>query len=414
MAIRSQEMPATEAVPVPEPAAATTPVAVPTASSVPASDQGLSILVGQAVDGFRAESKYLCPSKTALNNLNMGVVGDLGTGKTQLVKSLVYQMARGAEKNAGIAPRFLIFDYKLDYSASDFVSAVGAKVVAPQHLPLNLFDVSAVTGETLPWLGRFKFFADVLDKIWGGVGAVQRENLKQAVREAYDDAKTMGRQPTIYDVYDRYRANKQGRADSPLGIIGDMVDMEIFARDPAGTVAFDGFLNGVVVLSLDSLGQDDRSKNVVVAIMLNMFYEHMLRIPKRPYTGVDPQLRVVDSYLLVDEADNIMRYEFDVLRKVLLQGREFGVGVILASQFLRHFKTGAMDYKEPLLSWFIHKVPNVTTHELSALGLTGTATLLTDRIRQLPNHQCLFKTFDIPGEIVQGLPFYRLISNTEG
>jgi hypothetical protein len=179
-------------------------------------------------------------------------------------------------------------------------------------------------------------------------------------------------------------------------------------------VAFDEFLNGVVVLSLDSLGQDDRSKNVVVAIMLNMFYEHMLRIPKRPYTGVDPQLRVVDSYLLVDEADNIMRYEFDVLRKVLLQGREFGVGVILASQFLRHFKTGAMDYKEPLLSWFIHKVPNVTTHELSALGLTGTATLLTDRIRQLPNHQCLFKTFDIPGEIVQGLPFYRLISNTEG
>jgi DNA phosphorothioation-dependent restriction protein DptH len=42
-------------------------------------------------------------------------------------------------------------------------------------------------------------------------------------------------------------------------------------------------------------------------------------------------------------ADNIMRYESDVLRKVLLQGREFGTGVILASQYLRHFKVNATD-----------------------------------------------------------------------
>ena len=89
---------------------------------------------------------------------------------------------------------------------------------------------------------------------------------------------------------------------------------------------------------------------MLVAIMLNMFYEHMLRIPKRPFVGESPQLRVVDSFLLVDEADNIMRYEFDVLRKILLQGREFGVGVVLASQYLRHFKAGATDYREPLLT----------------------------------------------------------------
>src|SRR5690606_26101863 len=59
----------------------------------------LRVLVGDAVDGFRAESRHFCPSNTALNQLNMGVVGDLGTGKTQLVKSLVYQIARGAHNN---------------------------------------------------------------------------------------------------------------------------------------------------------------------------------------------------------------------------------------------------------------------------------------------------------------------------
>jgi len=118
---------------------------------------------------------------------------------------------------------------------------------------------------------------------------------------------------------------------------------------------------------------------MLVAIMLNMFYENMLRTPKRPFVGNEPQLRVIDSYLLVDEADNIMRYEFDVLRKLLLQGREFGAGVILASQYLRHFKASATDYREPLLTWFIHKVPNVTPAELGPLASPPTSGELCER-----------------------------------
>ena len=136
---------------------------------------------------------------------------------------------------------------------------------------------------------------------------------------------------------------------------------------------------------------------------------NMLMTPKRPFLGADPQLRVIDSYLLVDEADNIMRYEFDVLRKLLLQGREFGVGVILASQYLRHFKVGGTDYREPLLTWCIHKVPNATATELGALGFASDNGELSERVKALPNHHCLFKSFDAPGEVIRGLPFYELM-----
>jgi hypothetical protein len=183
----------------------------------------------------------------------------------------------------------------------------------------------------------------------------------------------------------------------------------------AKTKPFADFLDGAVVISLDALGQDDRSKNMLVAVMLNMFYESMLRTPKRPFIGTNPQLRAIDSYLLVDEADNIMRYEFDVLRKLLLQGREFGCGVILASQYLRHFKANATDYREPLLTWFVHKVPNVTAAELSALGLASSAGEIAERIKSLPNHHCLYKSFDVPGQVIKGLPFYELMaSKAEG
>ncbi|WP_449470557.1 hypothetical protein [Sphingobium chungangianum] len=368
---------------------------------------GVILEVGQTIDGFRPRDLELNISDTRLNQLNIGVVGDLGTGKTQLLKSLIAQIASSAPENRGHPPRFLIFDYKRDYSSEDFVAATGARVVRPHRIPLNLFDTRTSGDVPAPWFDRFRFFADVLGKIYSGIGTVQRDKLKRAVKEAYDSA-APGVPPTLREVHTAYHEIVEGKPDSPMSIIGDMLDMEIFEEDQSKTVPFDSFLDGVVVIALDALGQDDHSKNMLVAVMLNMFYENMLRVPKRPFLGQDPQLRAIDSYLLVDEADNIMRYEFDVLRKLLLQGREFGTGVILASQYLRHFKAGGTDYREPLLTWFIHKVPNVTPTELSALGLTATASEMAERIKGLGNHQCLYKSFDSPGEFIRGYPFYEL------
>ena len=373
------------------------------------SPSGVHFKIGETLDGFKKEPRFFNPSDTRLNQLNIGVVGDLGTGKTQLLKAMIWRLSGAAKNNRSIRPRFLIFDYKKDYSDPEFVAAVGAKVVKPHHLPVNVFDITNSKESLTPWLDRFNFFSDVLDKIYSGIGPVQRKHLKSAVKQAYDLCLPSGRQPTIYDVNSCYSSKVGDKADSPSAILEDLVDREMFSPEPEKALDFEKFMSGVVVVDLASLGGDDRSKNMLVAIMLNMFYEHMLRIPKRPFEGVDPQLRAIDSFLLVDEADNIMRYEFDVLRKVLLQGREFGVGVILASQYLRHFKTGGSDYREPLLSWFVHKVPNVTSGELQALGLTSDAAQMAERVKTLPNHCCLYKTFDVAGDIILADPFYQLI-----
>ncbi|MGV2465583.1 UNVERIFIED_CONTAM: hypothetical protein QO022_44540, partial [Pseudomonas aeruginosa] len=142
-----------------------------------------------------------------------GVVGDLGTGKTQFLKSLILQISRAREENRGITPRFLIFDYKRDYSSQDFVEATGARVVKPYRLPLNLFDTTGMGESSAPWLDRFRFFADVLDKVYSGIGPVQRDKLKGAVRNAYETAGAQGRQPTIYDIHAEYRELLAGKSD---------------------------------------------------------------------------------------------------------------------------------------------------------------------------------------------------------
>lgn len=397
------------AAPEATPPRSTPPSAVKEKGPIEDPEAGIVLSIGRPLDGFEEKSRTLNISDTNLNQLNIGVVGDLGTGKTQFTKSLIYQISSSMEVNRGVRPRFLIFDYKKDYSSDDFVKAVGARVIKPHKLPINLFDLAGAGDSVAPWLDRFKFFSDVLDKIYSGVGPVQRSLLRKAVRQAYDEGEANSRQPTIYDVHEKYQSLLGNKAaDSISSILEELVDMQMFATDvPQGGV--EKFLDGVVVIALDALGQDDRTKNMLVAIMLNLFYEQMLRIPKRPFVGSEPQLRVVDSFLLVDEADNIMKYEFDVLRKILLQSREFGVGVLLASQYLRHFKVGATDYREPLLSWFIHKVPNVTAQELSALGLTGELAILASKVKSLGKHECLYKTFDVNGEFLRGTPFFELV-----
>lgn len=373
------------------------------------SSSGIKFKVGTTIKQFTEEDLFFFPSNTALNQLNVGIVGDLGTGKTQLIQGLVHQLTSNAEMNRGKRPNMLIFDYKRDYSKPEFVEATGAKVVSPFEIPLNLFDIRDSSLGRRAWLERSKFFIDVLNKLYSGIGAVQSENIKQAVKAAYSKFDTAsGKFPTINDVFNEYKSVVKS-PDTPYSIMSDLVDGEYFVSNSSNVLPFSEFLVGVVVIDLSQVGQDDKTKNMLVVIFLNLFYEYMLRIDKRPFLGDDPKLRFVDTMLLVDEADNIMRYEFDVLKKILLQGREFGVGVLLASQYLSHFRTAHENYLEPLLSWFVHKVPSVTVKELEGIGLTRVNPDLVEQIKKLQCHECLYKTFDVDGKIIRGKPFFELI-----
>ena len=370
---------------------------------------GIRLDVGTTIDSFREERREFFPGNTRLTQLNVGIVGNLGTGKTQLTKTLIYQVSRSQQDNFGRMPFFLIFDYKHDYSDPAFVRALGAKVIKPRRIPINIFDASTVSRESLAWLERSNFLYDVLAKIYAGIGPVQRENLKQSVKIAYQAAELNGMTaPTLVDVFAEYR-QLVNKVDAVYSILSDMVDMELFEEDVNHLVPFSSYLDGVVIVDLASLGQNDNTKNMLVVLFLNLFYENMLRLEKFPFIGSDPQLRTINGFLLVDEADNIMRYQFPVLQNVLLQGREFGVGVLLASQYLSHFKPDARtNYKEPLLTWFIHQVPNVTVNELKGIGLVDVDSGMTSRIRGLGQHECLYKSLEVDGEFIRGTPYYAL------
>lgn len=368
---------------------------------------GIKFQVGSGINTDSSNSYYLHPSNTELNQINIGIVGDLGTGKTQLTKALIYEFTRHSEANRGHSPKFLIFDYKRDYTKEDFVTAVNARVVVPHKIPLNIFDIAKINPERpqLARLGRAKFLNDVLQKIYGGVGHRQRNQVKNAVMRGYE--LQPGRAPTLTEVLTEYQQISGDKIDACYSILSDLVDFEVFVDCVNHTQPFEEFFTGVTVIDLAELGIGDKERNMLLVLLLNFYYEYMTNLSKKDYVGTNPQCRFIDSMVLVDEADNIMKYNFEVLRKILLQGREFGIGVLLASQYLSHFKTQGFDYSEPLLTWFIHKIPNVTIRDLQSIGLTRVTPSMVQKIKSLEVHQCLYKTLDVPGQFMRGVPFFE-------
>lgn len=372
----------------------------------PSSD-GVRIPVGTFRDSLGPASAYFWPSNTRLNQMNVGVVGDLGTGKTQLLQSLVYNIRAEAQKVQKKSPSFLVFDYKEDFQQNSFLQAVGGKVLKPISIPLNIFALQGEYTEQAAYRRAAEFF-DVVSKIFPGVGPVQRSRLLRVIQTLFRDQD--GQAPTLRQVLDAYELDAE-RPDSMTAVLSDFVYSGIFSDDPAKLLPFEELLNdSVLVVALKDLGSNQRTKNALVVLFLNMYYEYMLATLKPGYSkgATTNQIRQITSFLLVDEATNIMAYDFHVLEQLLLQGREFGFGVILSSQYLKHFTGPSTNYGEPLLTWFIHKVPRITLKEIQILGLHELASDIPARIANQAIHEAFYVSLDTPGRFIRGLPFFEI------
>lgn len=374
----------------------------------PIVDGGIRFPVGYFLGTKGPISAEFWPANTELNQMNVGVVGTQGTGKTELVKALVWQIRRLAPERQVLPVSFLVLDYKGDYNDVEFLRAVGGTSTAGVPIPLDVLQL----GESYTAQAAFRkasMFADVIKRIYGGVGPKQAANLRNSIVELFSEMD--GVSPTLHEVYERY-LRTAGGADAVSGVLEYFTQGGWFEQDRSKLKAFDELLgDGVLVVSLEHQDLDGQAKNAIVGLMLNLYRSHMLSQKRWPFEGTSPQLRRINSYLLVDEAQEIMQYGFEALGDVLLKGRQFGVGTILSSQFLSHFREGNIDYGETLLTWFIHKVSQLTKNELAQLGDTGVTQAVVDEIKQLGVSHSYYRSLGSDGRIIREVPYWQLVQD---
>jgi hypothetical protein len=285
------------------------------------------------------------------------------------------------------------------------VEKTGATIVSPERIPLNLFELSGPYSKQKA-AQRASKFADVLGRIYSGVGPIQVHNLTMSIIELFEIAG--GQPPTINEVLSQYQTKVKG-VDAVISTLSKFTIQDIFTENKEEMVSVKEFMDGRLnVIPLTNFNGDADTQNAIVVLFLDLYYEYMLQSKKWDFVGTNPQLRMLNSFLLVDEANSIMKYEFQVLDDILLKGRQFGFGVILASQYLSHFKTKNKNYGEPLLTWIIHKVPQAKESELKALGIVGANAEMAKKISTLPVHGAFYSSLNFENRFIRGLPFFEI------
>lgn len=356
---------------------------------------------------------------------NTGIIGTMGTGKTQFTQSLVTQLYRERVNNVG-DPNIgiLIFDYKGDYNESkeNFVKATNAKIFKPYHLPYNPLALTIPRSfkHLLP-MHVANTFNDTLSRVYH-LGPKQSTALLNCIKSAYtakgirfnDPSTWTLPAPTFQNVYNIYLDNEDiKKNDSLEAALSKLADFEVFEPDASKTQALFDILNGVVVVDIS--GYDPDIQNLVIAITLDLFYSQMQARGSSKLSGKHRQLT---KMILVDEADNFLHEGFPSLKKILKEGREFGVGTILSTQFLKHFGSGEDDFSKYILTWVVHNVADLKATDIRFVFNTEANSpaenkLFSD-VKKLQKHYSIVKIGNDPSPIyIKDKAFWELYLELE-
>lgn len=360
------------------------------------------------------------PNNTdVLFHTNTGIIGTMGTGKTQFTKSIIAQLYHSQKNNVGDEELgILIFDYKGDYNESkiDFVNATNARIFKPYALPINPLAIieTSVFKPLLP-VHTANNFRDTIAKIYG-LGPKQKAILTNCIMETYaasgiykaDVRSWKNVAPTFDQVYQRYLNDEDiKKGDSLSAAMDELGQYEVFEKDPSKTKSLFDVLKGVVVIDLS--GYPPTLQNLIIAIMLDLFYTQMQSVGSSKLKG---KYRQLTKFILVDEADNFMSQDFPSLKKILKEGREFGVGTILSTQFLKHFASGEDDYAKYILTWVVHNVADLKNGDVDFVFKTEPKSIesqmLYKDIKKLQKHNSIIKISSEKPKYVRDKAFWEL------
>lgn len=385
------------------------------AESQQKASHSIKILVGHTQSGHR-EVVYEPNNTKMVSHPNMGIIGTMGTGKTQFARSVIAQFSKESIHNVGGKPvGMLVFDYKGDYKDKEFLDAVDGtcyKFNYPFN-PLKLVVNDEVEGMNLPAITADRI-ADSFAKAYG-LGLKQQSNIKQVIIDTYKDA-GITKEPSSWEnpvptmeqviekYFDTYDAN-----DKAFALFDKLRDYTIFTTDNSNCVSLFEWLNSVRVIDL-TLYPDD-TKKVIVSLILDLFYAEMRQLGGSKQENGFRELRAM---IMVDEAHQFLKKDFNSFRSIISEGRMFGVGMILSTQNVSDFKTSKEYYSQFILSWVIHHVNSISKAELA--NIFGSSNPNIDRYMDFINKAKLFESVCKIGSRVEGirdLPFFELIKDDE-
>lgn len=272
------------------------------------------------------------------DNRNMAIAGMAGSGKTQLMKDILYQIS----KNTNNELKFIFFDYKGEGNPSQlkpFLDATKCEfidIVNNNGLKFNPFQSISLDERQRPF--SIKAFVDTIATFVPSVGVAQKNILTNVISDLLESKK--GSYPTINELFEaivEYYEENNRRPDTLFAGIQDLT-INIFDCTPNNPNIFDKslYLNLPPALS-------DTLRQLIVFLMLRYFNTYFSSTNDcEPIDYIIP-LRYV---IVIDEAHIYLKNKNarKALEELLRLLRSKGVIIVMLSQGVEDYKTKDFDF----------------------------------------------------------------------
>lgn len=272
------------------------------------------------------------------DNRNIAIAGMAGSGKTQLMKDILYQICRNTNNEL----KFIFFDYKgegnpeqlkpfLDATKCEFVD-----IVNDGGIEFNPFLSISLDKRQRPF--SIKAFVDTIATFVPSVGVAQKNILTNVITDLLDSKN--GSYPTISELFENleeyYEENKR-KPDTLFASIQDLTT-NIFNCSPKNADILDKslYLNLPPALS-------DTLRQLVVFLLLRYFNSYFSSTNDcEPKDYIFP-LRYV---IVIDEAHIYLKNKNarKALEELLRLLRSKGVIIVMLSQGVEDYKTNDFDF----------------------------------------------------------------------
>lgn len=336
-----------------------------------------------------------------LSNPHVSISGETGSGKTQATKAILHDfMPQGHPA--------LILDFKDDYSKADYATAEGFAVhdASLGGLPFNPMvpPIDPQSGRANP-TAHVHELANMLQRIYK-LGDQQTFQLREAMKETYSIIGVDSRPfvPELGQQYLPFEAVRdvlvRGDHQTLLGRLSPIFDLGLFSEADSGLNLTD-LLAAPTVIRLTQL-PGDQVKNAVAEFFLMALYSFLIRR--------EQPLRL-EQILVLDEAWRLVNSPF--LEPLMREGRAFGLGVILATQFPRDLPEQISGSTSTRLFFNQSKAEQVREIQRTLVGKTSgqEADHLSSLIRGLAPLECVLQNLQYrPWVRLRAVPYYERIA----
>jgi len=266
---------------------------------------------------------------------HVAIMGQAGSGKTRTMLEALKQV----REQTGVP--VILLDLGKGELADDerLAQALNAKVlrVPANAIPLDMF-YGSDQGDDSDVADAVMGFRDSFIKvISGNVGAVQKDNIKEALRPYFASRERI----TLKDVKgwlkDYYEENEL-KTDSVISTINDLTEWNIFSADFSPSQFFSQ--SWIITFA----NAQDTVKNLSAYLLLDALNTWMKRLDAAPQDAQGH--RALRCVLGIDEARHILASKHKALSDIIRLHRSKGLVVMLASQSPDDYEGEADDYLE--------------------------------------------------------------------